>query len=88
MSTTYYRSYNLKHFMNQGKENIVIDTLFEYRNIAQKLADNQWRIFFENGKFNKNESILRKQTQSKLSERYKQTEAISGGRLFEIFYSQ
>ena len=73
MSTTYYRAYNLKHFMNKSKVDIVTTTLFEYRKIAQKLAGNQWRIFFETGKFNKNESVLRKQTQSKLSERYKQT---------------
>ena len=73
MSTTYYRSYPLKHFMNQGKVDIVIATLFEYRKTSAKLANNQWRIFFETGKFNKNESNLRKNTESKLSERFKQT---------------
>ena len=73
MSTTYYRSYPLKHFMNQGKVDIVIATLFEYRKTSAKLANNQWRIFFETGKFNKNESSLRKNTESKLSERLKQT---------------
>lgn len=73
MSTTYHRSYPLKHFANQSKVDIVVSTLLEYRKTAQKLADNQWRLFFETGKFQKNESVLRKKVDSKLSERYKQT---------------
>lgn len=65
------RAYKLKHFINQSKQDKIIDLAIEYRKSAIYVALIQWNEFYRNGKFNKNLSI--KELITPLSERYKQT---------------
>jgi len=65
------RAYSLGHSINNKKQDTVLDVLKEYRVIAQKVSNIQYREFFKTSKFNKNFDI--KFLQTKLSARYKQT---------------
>jgi putative transposase len=65
------RTYMLKHQANKGKLLTAIETIKAYRRTAKAIAAYQWRLFFADGRFNKNADI--KHLLSCLSERYKQT---------------
>lgn len=65
------RTYPLRHAINIGKQEKIMQVVKVYRELAQKLAALQWKRFFQSGSFDKNEDIKAVKTQ--LSERYKQT---------------
>jgi putative transposase len=65
------RAYSLRHSINSKKQDTILSVLSEYRAIAQKVSNIQWREFFKTSKFNKNVDI--KSLKTKLSARYKQT---------------
>lgn len=65
------RTYKLKQLANNEKKIKIISVINEYRKTAITICNYQWTNFFLNKKFNKNLDI--KNLQSKLSERYKQT---------------
>lgn len=48
-----HRTDLLPHDMNAGKEAAVLDLLGGWRKCAVALTDEQWRLFFETGRFNK-----------------------------------
>ncbi len=65
------RAYKHKHNANKIKIKTIKQILTEYRRTANLISKLQWKIFFKEGRFNKNQDI--KHVPSKLSERYKQT---------------
>jgi len=71
MSERIIGSYEHKHFANKGKEKKIFKVLKEYRKTAEKIARLQWKLFWKEGRFDKNLNI--KDVKSQLSERFKQT---------------
>ena len=71
--TTVLRTYELKSFANQSKNDSIIEVVRNYRKLALQIANLHWNNFYSdnNSKFNKNLDI--KNINSVLSERYKQT---------------
>jgi putative transposase len=65
------RTYPLKNFMNRIKQDKLVEVLFEYRKLAKKIANIQWKNFYMEKEFNKQIDI--KSIDTLLSERYKQT---------------
>lgn len=65
------KSFELQHYSNLSKQNKIKDIFKEYRITSNQIANAQWRLFYTQGKFNKNLPI--KQLKSSLTERYKQT---------------
>lgn len=71
--STVLRTYQLKSFANQSKNDSIIEVVRKYRKLSQQISNLQWNIFYlnNNSKFNKNLDI--KHIETVLSERYKQT---------------
>ncbi len=65
------RTYPLKHAINRGKQEKIESIVKEYRKLAVKVSQIQWRTFYQEGGVDKNLDI--KKVESLLSERYKQT---------------
>ncbi len=64
------RTFLLQNEMNSGKQQKVLLVLKSYRDVCGKIANSQWRNFFEkNERFNSYADV--KSLQSSLSERYK-----------------
>jgi hypothetical protein len=65
------RTYELRHSANAGKVQEVVGVFTSYRNLAARVAAEQWGLFQKQGTFDKNRDI--KHVPSMLSARYKQT---------------
>ena len=65
------KTYKLKHYLNNDKEQTILDTFEHYRKLSVQLAKIQWHHFYQHKCFNKNLDI--KHVNTILSERYKQT---------------
>ncbi|MCK5867546.1 MAG: transposase [Mycoplasmataceae bacterium] len=65
------RTYKLKHSINQGKQQKILNLLEEYRKVSAEISSRQWRYFYENGRFNRDFEI--DSIKSELSKRYRQT---------------
>jgi len=65
------RTYKLKHSINKGKQQKILNLLEEYRKISDEISNRQWRYFYKNGRFNRDLEV--NSIKSKLSKRYRQT---------------
>jgi len=63
------RTYKLEHHINLAKQIKLFDVLKEYRIASKRISNFQWRLFFQEGKVDKEVDI--KNITSKLSERFK-----------------
>ena len=67
------RVYRVEQSMNADKLDRILDVLRVYRKTAKSISGLQWKLFFQNGSFYRNESINNGIVESQLSERWKQT---------------
>ena len=65
------RAYELKHHSNKGKQGKIRETVRAYRKTAERIAAEQWRLLFTQGRFWRNLDL--KHIASALSERFKQS---------------
>ncbi len=67
----FIKAYKVDQYINVEKQEKIVEVIREYRKAAKLIANEQWFLFWQGKKFNKDLKVNR--VKSALSERYKQT---------------